>query len=73
MLNYVSTIIKKFFKCRVNFRSVTNAKNKFAVLALVNVDPYQAIRRLSNKLNISINSVHTILKKNKFYSYRLYH
>lgn len=43
-----------FIKCKVNFKSVTNVENEVSVLAVVNVDLYQSLKRFYNELNISI-------------------
>lgn len=76
---YMSSLVKKFTNTfsvkdapRVGRPSTAISEvNQIYVLGKVAVDPHVSIRKISNEGDISIGSVHKILKAHKFHPYKI--
>ena len=50
---------------------VSNNDNSAIVLAYFHVNPHTSVRAVSAETNISVGSIHKILKENKYYPFKL--
>ena len=77
-LNYVKSLVKKFEttgsvcnKKRLMKPRVVGEMAQLEILGHFSNDPTLSIRKVSKLTNISVGSVHKVLKLNKFFPYKL--
>jgi hypothetical protein len=47
-----------------------NDDEEMQVLVYININPRSSVRHLARELHVSVRKIHSILKKNKYHSYR---